>query len=148
VIRDIADRVRLMDLLQTQAVTDELTGSPNRREFLEVTENIMRSNKDFSVRMLDVDLFKRVNDTYGHDAGDEVLRVLAEVGLARSSKLDVFARWGGEEFVATLPEKNAEQAQAAAEKLRTAGLRACVAHRKRNSLYRKHRRGDSRARRA
>ncbi len=118
IIRDIADRVRLMDLLQKQAVTDELTGLPNRREFLEVAENIMRSNDDFSVLMLDVDLFKKVNDTYGHDAGDEVLRVLAAVGLAASSQLDVFARWGGEEFVAALPGKNAEQARSAAEKLR------------------------------
>jgi diguanylate cyclase (GGDEF)-like protein/PAS domain S-box-containing protein len=119
IIRDIADRVRLMDLLQRQAATDELTGLPNRREFLDVAENIMRSNGDFSVLMLDVDLFKKVNDTYGHDAGDEVLRVLAEVGIASSSKLDVFARWGGEEFVAALPGKTAEQACAAAEKLRS-----------------------------
>lgn len=119
IIRDIADRVRLMDLLQKEAVTDELTGLPNRREFLDVAENIMRSNDDLSVLMLDVDLFKKVNDTYGHDAGDEVLRVLAEVGTAASSKLDVFARWGGEEFVAALPGKNAAQARAAAEKLRS-----------------------------
>ncbi len=118
IIRDIADRVRLMDLLQKQAVTDELTGLPNRREFLDVAENLMRSNEDFSVLMLDVDLFKKVNDTYGHDAGDEVLRALAEVGLASSSKLDVFARWGGEEFVAALPGKNVDQAQDAAERLR------------------------------
>ncbi|WP_024513203.1 sensor domain-containing diguanylate cyclase [Bradyrhizobium sp. ARR65] len=128
IIRDIADRVRLMDLLQQQAVTDELTGLPNRREFLDVAENIMRSNEDFSVLMLDVDLFKKVNDTYGHDCGDEVLRVLAEVGRAASSKLDVFARWGGEEFVAALPEKDAEQAAAAAEKLRATFERQDFAH--------------------
>jgi diguanylate cyclase (GGDEF)-like protein/PAS domain S-box-containing protein len=128
VIRDIADRVRLMDLLQRQAVTDELTGLPNRREFLEVAENILRSNRAFSVLMLDVDLFKKVNDTYGHDAGDEVLRVLAEVGLADCSGSDVFARWGGEEFVAALPEKNAEQARVAAEKLRATFERRDFAH--------------------
>jgi diguanylate cyclase (GGDEF)-like protein/PAS domain S-box-containing protein len=119
VIRDIADRVRLMDLLQKQAVTDELTGLPNRREFLEVAENIVQSNTDLAVLMIDIDLFKKVNDTYGHDAGDEVLRALAAVGTAASSKLDVFARWGGEEFVAALPGKNAEEARAAAEKLRS-----------------------------
>jgi diguanylate cyclase (GGDEF)-like protein/PAS domain S-box-containing protein len=119
IIRDIADRVRLMDLLQKQAETDELTGLPNRREFLEVVETLMRSNKDFSVLMLDIDFFKKVNDTHGHDAGDEVLRVLAKLGMAASSTLDVFARWGGEEFVVALPEKNRDGARAVAEKLRT-----------------------------
>jgi diguanylate cyclase (GGDEF)-like protein/PAS domain S-box-containing protein len=128
VIRDVADRLRLMDLLQKQAETDELTGLPNRRQFLEVAENIIRSNEDFSVLMLDIDLFKKVNDTYGHDAGDEVLRVLAKVGTAASSKMDVFARWGGEEFVAALPEKSAEQARAAAEKLRATFERQDFAH--------------------
>jgi diguanylate cyclase (GGDEF)-like protein/PAS domain S-box-containing protein len=128
VVRDVADRVRLMDLLQKQAVTDELTGLPNRREFLEVVENIMRSNEELSVLMLDIDLFKKVNDTYGHDAGDEVLRVLAKVGTAASSKMDVFARWGGEEFVAALPEKNADEARAAAEKLRATFERQDFTH--------------------
>ncbi|WP_027579347.1 diguanylate cyclase [Bradyrhizobium sp. Ai1a-2] len=118
VIRDITDRVRLMDLLQKQAVTDELTGLPNRREFLEVMENVLSSNEHLAVLMLDVDYFKKVNDTYGHDAGDEVLRVLAKVGMAASRKMDVFARWGGEEFVAALPGSDVDQARAIAEKLR------------------------------
>ena len=118
VIRDIADRVRLMDLLQKEAVTDELTGLPNRREFLDVAQNIMRSNQELCVLMLDIDLFKKVNDTWGHAAGDEVLRVLAKVGLAGCSKMDLFARWGGEEFVAALPDHDTEQARAAAEHLR------------------------------
>lgn len=118
VIRDITDRVRLMDLLQKQAATDELTGLPNRREFLDVVENVVRSDEQLSVLMLDVDYFKKVNDTYGHDAGDEVLRVLAKVGIASSRSMDVFARWGGEEFVAALPGADQELAVATAEKLR------------------------------
>ena len=129
IIRDVAERVRLMDLLQKQAVTDELTGLPNRREFLEVVENIMRSNEDLSVLMLDVDLFKKVNDTYGHDAGDEVLRVLAKLGSAAASgKMDLFARWGGEEFVAALPEKSTDEARAVAEKLRATFERRDFTH--------------------
>jgi diguanylate cyclase (GGDEF)-like protein len=68
--------------------------------------------------MVDIDLFKKVNDTYGHDAGDEVLRVLAKVAMAAGGKLDIFARWGGEEFVAVLPEQDTDQARAAAESLR------------------------------
>jgi len=128
VIRDIADRVRLMDLLQKQAGTDELTGLPNRREFLDVVDNIVRSNANFSLLMLDIDLFKKVNDTWGHDAGDEVLRVVAKVGMAASGKLDVFARWGGEEFVAVLPETTAAEARLAAEKLRTMFEKQDYAH--------------------
>jgi diguanylate cyclase (GGDEF)-like protein/PAS domain S-box-containing protein len=128
IIRDIADRVRLMDLLQKQAVTDQLTGLPNRREFLDVVDNIMRSDTGFSVLMLDIDLFKRVNDTYGHDAGDEVLRVLAKLGTAASGKMDLFARWGGEEFVAALPEKSADEARAAAERLRETFEKQDFAH--------------------
>jgi diguanylate cyclase (GGDEF)-like protein/PAS domain S-box-containing protein len=120
VIRDITDRVRLMDLLQKQAVTDELTGLPNRREFLEVTEKILKSSEQLSVLMLDIDFFKKVNDTYGHDAGDEVLRALAKVGMSATRSMDLFARWGGEEFVVALPGADVEQARAIAEKLREA----------------------------
>jgi diguanylate cyclase (GGDEF)-like protein len=128
VIRDITDRVRLMDLLQKQAVTDELTGLPNRREFLEVMEKVLESNKHLTILMLDVDHFKKVNDTYGHDAGDEVLRVLAKVGMGASRKMDIFARWGGEEFVAALPESDTEQARVAAEKLRATFEKQDFAH--------------------
>jgi diguanylate cyclase (GGDEF)-like protein/PAS domain S-box-containing protein len=118
IIRDIEDRVRLMNLLQKQATTDQLTGLPNRREFLAVVENVLKSAQTLSVFMLDIDLFKKVNDTYGHDAGDEVLRVLAKVGAAACRKMDVFARWGGEEFVAALPQTELEQARAIANRLR------------------------------
>ena len=118
VIRDITDRVHLMDLLQRQAATDELTGLPNRREFIEVAERLMASRKAMSVLILDVDHFKRVNDTYGHDVGDEVLRVLAKVGASTVRHLDVFARFGGEEFVAVLPGTDKSQARAMAERLR------------------------------
>ncbi|RDI97157.1 sensor domain-containing diguanylate cyclase [Dyella solisilvae] len=118
VIRDIADRVRLMDLLQKQAITDELTGLPNRREFLDVVEAVMGADADLSVFLLDVDHFKKINDSYGHDVGDEVLRLLSEVAMASSRSEDIFARWGGEEFIAALPGVNIEQAKAVAEDLR------------------------------
>ena len=118
VIRDIADRVRLMDLLQEQAVTDELTGLPNRREFHNITEAMLRSDDDLSLFMLDIDFFKKVNDTYGHDAGDDVLRALAKIGTAASRKNDIFARLGGEEFVAVLPDTTQDEAREIADKLR------------------------------
>lgn len=119
VIRDISDRVRLMDLLQKEAGTDELTGLPNRREFLDVVENILRTDDALSVLMIDIDYFKKVNDTYGHDAGDEVLRALAKVGTAASRSMDIFARWGGEEFVVAMPATDLEHARARAEMLRS-----------------------------
>lgn len=118
VISDVAVRARLMDLVQKQAVTDELTGLPNRREFLDVMENMLASSGDLSIFMLDVDHFKKVNDTYGHDAGDDVLRALAGVAKASSRQMDIFARLGGEEFVAALPETALEKAREIAENLR------------------------------
>ncbi|WP_321962354.1 diguanylate cyclase [Paraburkholderia sp. J7] len=118
VIRDIADRVQLMDLLQKQAVTDELTGLPNRREFADTVEKLLESDNTLSVFILDIDYFKKINDSYGHDIGDEVLRVLAKVVMNSDCRIRVFARWGGEEFVAALPDFDIEQATAAAEELR------------------------------
>ncbi len=119
IIRDIADRIHLMDLLQKQAATDELTGLPNRRSFTDTTENMFRSSDHVSIFILDIDHFKTINDTYGHDAGDEVLRALAEVGKIYSRQMDIFARLGGEEFVAALPNTNLKQAYSIAEKLKT-----------------------------
>jgi diguanylate cyclase (GGDEF)-like protein/PAS domain S-box-containing protein len=118
VIRDIADRIRLMDLFQRQAETDELTGVPNRREFLEVMENIIRSNQDVSVLMLDIDFFKKVNDTYGHDCGDEALKYLAKAATSVVAAVGIFARWGGEEFMVALPKTGLEAARSIAERVR------------------------------
>jgi diguanylate cyclase (GGDEF)-like protein len=120
VIRDIADRIRLMDLLQKEAETDELTGLPNRRTFLDIAANLFRSSEIMSLFMLDIDHFKKVNDIYGHDVGDEVLRALADASTADSREKDIFARIGGEEFVALLPETDLEEARLIAEKLRAA----------------------------
>jgi diguanylate cyclase (GGDEF)-like protein/PAS domain S-box-containing protein len=120
IIRDIADRIHLMDLLQKQATTDELTRLPNRRAFTDTAENMFRGDKPISLYILDIDHFKHVNDTWGHDIGDEVLKALAEVGRASSRKMDIFARLGGEEFVGLLPATELEQAKEVAEKLRYA----------------------------
>ncbi|WP_321896910.1 sensor domain-containing diguanylate cyclase [Paraburkholderia heleia] len=120
VIRDITDRVQLMDLLQKQAVTDELTGLPNRREFTDTVDKLLESDNTLSVFILDIDYFKKINDSYGHDIGDEVLRVLAKVVMNSDCRIGVFARWGGEEFVAALPDSDIGKATAAAEELRLA----------------------------
>ena len=120
IVRDTADRIHLMDLLQKEAETDELTGLPNRRTFLDAAANIFRSSEEISLFMLDIDHFKQVNDTYGHDAGDEVLRALADAGTGDVRQKDIFARIGGEEFAALLPDTHLEEARLIAEKLRTA----------------------------
>lgn len=118
IIRDIADRVRVMDLFQKQAETDELTGLPNRREFLDVMGNCMQTKDNVSVLMLDIDFFKKVNDTYGHDAGDEVLKYLARAGTAAVANAGIFSRWGGEEFMVALPKTGLEAARDMAERMR------------------------------
>ncbi|MDP2870489.1 diguanylate cyclase [Methyloversatilis sp.] len=118
VVRDITDRVHLMDVLQKQAASDALTGLPNRRDFALRAAELMKSTKPFSVLMLDVDHFKRVNDSHGHDIGDEVLRLLARVGAATVRHRDIFARLGGEEFVVALPDTDAAQALNMGERLR------------------------------
>ena len=120
IVRDTADRIHLMDLLQKEAETDELTGLPNRRTLLDAAANIFRSSEEISLFMLDIDHFKQVNDTYGHDAGDEVLRALADAGTGDVRQKDIFARIGGEEFAALLPDTHLEEARLIAEKLRTA----------------------------
>ncbi|KKB64911.1 diguanylate cyclase [Robbsia andropogonis] len=118
VVRDISDRFRLMQLLKKQATTDALTGLPNRRGFLAFVEQILATDDDLSVFILDIDRFKDINDRHGHDAGDEVLRALGETGAAMTPEPYLFARWGGEEFVAALPGANADLARRIADDLR------------------------------
>lgn len=118
VVRDITDRAQLMEQLKKQAGTDALTGLPNRREFLDFVDKALGADDVLSAFILDIDFFKKINDSYGHDAGDEVLRVLAKVGLSVMQDSNVFARWGGEEFVAALPGADANVAHKVAEQLR------------------------------
>lgn len=118
VVRDITDRARLMELLKKQATTDALTGLPNRREFLQYIEKLLGNTEVFSVFILDIDFFKAINDQYGHDAGDEVLRALARAGASMTHQPCLFARWGGEEFVAALPGADARLAHRIADELR------------------------------
>ncbi len=116
--------VSLMSLTRKAAATDTLTGLMNRRAFLEAMERessrASRHMFPMSVLLLDVDHFKKVNDTRGHDAGDAVLQGVARVlrGIARKS--DLVARWGGEEFVVALPQTAETGARIAAERIRRA----------------------------
>ena len=106
------------------AATDPLTGLPNRRFFDESAkldmDRFLRFGEASSMLMIDLDHFKNINDTFGHAAGDDVLRCVASLGKQVFRSVDLFARWGGEEFVCLLPGTDEWGAILAAEKLRSA----------------------------
>ncbi len=110
------------ETLRLLAITDPLTGLYNRRYFWELAEveisKAIRYSRPLSVVMLDIDFFKRVNDTFGHAAGDMVLKMVAKIVKEMVRTIDVAARYGGEEFIVVLPETSAPQAAAVAERLR------------------------------
>jgi diguanylate cyclase (GGDEF)-like protein len=120
----VARHVSSARLLRTMAMTDELTRLPNRRHLLSVAHarlaDAKRSDKPVSILALDVDHFKRINDTFGHDAGDAVLRRVAQTCRAALRHDDVIGRTGGEEFVVILPHADAGRAVEVAERLRSA----------------------------
>jgi len=113
---------RANEELATVAATDSLTGLPNRRAFEQALRRDLaraeRSKEPLAVVMIDVDFFKKVNDTYGHATGDVVLRCLADVVRSTLRTGDIAARLGGEEFVALLPNANVEGGKIVAERLR------------------------------
>lgn len=108
--------------LKNDAAFDPLTNCYNRREFNRLLEHNIaqahRHNKPMSLIMIDIDHFKRVNDTYGHPAGDKVLKTLVNIVRHRIRKGDYLARFGGEEFVVVLPETRMNSAIELAEQLR------------------------------
>lgn len=118
--------LKLRDSLRQQAIRDPLTGLFNRR-YLEETlgteiERARRNNEPFGVMMLDLDHFKRFNDTHGHDAGDAILQSLGAFLLRHLRGGDIACRYGGEEFALIMPSVSPEVAQQRAEQL-CAGVR-------------------------
>lgn len=115
------DRCRLYSELHRQATTDELTGLFNRRWFMErlnaEKSRALRNYHPLTALMLDVDDFKGVNDTYGHVAGDAVLKALAQLIRTELRTEDIVARYGGEEFLVLLPEVTVDGAVAVADRL-------------------------------
>ena len=118
------ENVDLHELVQRQAVTDELTGLSNHRRFQEVmAQEVGRAKRfghDLGLVMLDIDHFKSVNDTYGHQQGDVVLREVARVLRESSREIDEPARYGGEELAVALPQTDLDGAYLFAERVRTA----------------------------
>ena len=118
------ENAHLHTIVKRQAVTDELTGLANRRSFLETLETELRRAQRFGSPLglvfADLDNFKLVNDRFGHQAGDDVLRAFAGVLQGRIREIDLAARLGGEEFAVLLPETDASGSRALAEDLRAA----------------------------
>jgi diguanylate cyclase (GGDEF)-like protein/PAS domain S-box-containing protein len=122
IFRDISQSKKTEEELLRLAATDPLTGAYNRREFsLMVEREALRSHRyhhALSLIMFDLDLFKKLNDSYGHTAGDKALQRFTTLCTNTLRNVDIFGRWGGEEFVALLPETDIEGASIIAERLR------------------------------
>ena len=112
----------LQDQLKEVANTDPLTGLGNRRRLFEMLSSEMarsqRIDKPFSLAMIDIDHFKKVNDTYGHMGGDKVLAELSKEIVFGIRKYDLATRFGGEEFAVVFPETTLDQAAIVAERIR------------------------------
>jgi diguanylate cyclase (GGDEF)-like protein len=113
---------RLMEHLKESSLRDAMTGLYNRRFLEEYVNPLVATNQRrqsvFSILMLDLDYFKQVNDTFGHEAGDKVLKALADILQKSVRSSDMLVRYGGEEFVIVLVDTSAEMALQVAEKIR------------------------------
>jgi len=118
-VSELADQAEALERL---ACVDGLTGLNNRRHFLALAESewsrFRRYGRPLALLMIDIDLFKSVNDKYGHDAGDEVIKTVTEALQRHKRASDIAGRLGGEEFAIMLPEATLDSAAAAAERLR------------------------------
>ena len=120
--RSRAELAAALTKMNDMATRDELTGLVNRRRMLELLADELkrerRLEQPLCLALLDIDHFKRVNDTHGHQRGDEVLRHFAQVAQASLRETDTLARWGGEEFLLLCPAGSGEQAITGLERLR------------------------------
>lgn len=122
--KDVTQETMLHQEIERIATIDNLTGIYNRHKFESLftleSERSRRFAHPLSMILIDIDHFKSVNDTYGHDIGDGVLKRLAEIVQVNIRKIDIFARWGGEEFLVLSPSTDLDNIRILAEKLRSA----------------------------
>jgi diguanylate cyclase (GGDEF)-like protein/PAS domain S-box-containing protein len=120
--RDITDRVQLINDLNVMATTDHLTKAYNRHLFFEIaqktTKNALRKQTSFTLILFDIDNFKNLNDTYGHQMGDKVLVEISNLCMEMFRGEDIFARFGGEEFIVLLPDTDNKDAMPIANRIR------------------------------
>ncbi len=123
IMRDVTQERRTQDELERLARYDTLTGLLNRRAILarldEWMQHVARYKGSFCVIMLDIDHFKHVNDTYGHQCGDRVLTQVADIVQQNLRQTDTVGRYGGEEFLLLLPRTDCKAAQVVAERIRS-----------------------------
>ncbi|MBU0665321.1 MAG: PAS domain S-box protein [Proteobacteria bacterium] len=123
-VTDITQRKRDEEAIYLLATTDSLTGIANRREFTAILMREMDQAKRYgspmALAMYDLDYFKRVNDTFGHDVGDYVLQAVTGLVKENIRVTDIVGRWGGEEFMVLMPQSDIQSARNTAEKLRLA----------------------------
>jgi diguanylate cyclase (GGDEF)-like protein/PAS domain S-box-containing protein len=121
-IAQFLSNLALRRSLEQQSLRDPLTNLFNRRYFNEQLgmefERARRSNAPLSLQMIDIDYFKRINDRFGHDAGDRVLRTVAELLAHNARSGDIVCRWGGEEFLILMPGSTAAAAKRRADEIR------------------------------
>jgi diguanylate cyclase (GGDEF)-like protein len=119
---NVSELARQADAMELLASIDAMTGVNNRRHFLILAENEWSRSKRYgrplALLMLDIDRFKSINDTYGHDVGDEVIKEVGGILRTHKRSSDIIGRLGGEEFAMILPEATLDNAVAAAERLR------------------------------
>jgi diguanylate cyclase (GGDEF)-like protein len=115
------ENARLYSEVQQKADTDELTGLRNRRSLFELgsreVERAVRFKRPLSVLMIDLDYFKQVNDSFGHQVGDRMLIALADLFRHKLRNVDLIGRYGGDEFIAILPESAIRQSEEIAHRL-------------------------------
>ncbi|MFN3295006.1 MAG: GGDEF domain-containing protein, partial [Gemmobacter sp.] len=118
----VLEAKRLMEHLRENALRDAMTGLYNRRFLEEYVTTLVagsqRRKSPFCVLMLDLDFFKQVNDTHGHEAGDKVIKTLADILLRNIRSSDMAVRYGGEEFLVLLLDTGVQGALKVAEKIR------------------------------
>jgi diguanylate cyclase (GGDEF)-like protein len=134
-IRDVTEERKIQEKLKILATTDPLSGLYNRAEFMNLAQReftwAKRNNKELSLLLMDLDNFKIINDTFGHAAGDEMIREMGSIIITSFRKTDIAGRIGGEEFAVVLKNASLEEAKKKAEQ-----FRETVA--KRKVIYGKH----------
>lgn len=118
----VIEKIKTYKVMERMALTDELTSLYNRHYAeMRLLAEVKRANRecyDISILFMDIDKFKRVNDTYGHDVGDLALKLVSKIVKDNAREYDVAVRWGGEEFVMILPNTTTKGAYILAERLR------------------------------
>ncbi|QXM06184.1 sensor domain-containing diguanylate cyclase [Crassaminicella indica] len=118
IYKKLNNAIKMINRIKNDAIYDKLTGVYNRRYFDQALEEMIHKSENFTLMMVDVDDFKKINDTYGHQKGDFVLREIARTILKSIRGKDILARYGGEEFIIIFPELEAKDVYSITNRIR------------------------------